>query len=243
MYIYFNKSVPFVHSKVNRASCIIWCQINQLLLNSVIWYHFNVTQINFLLSSDTFCFYRQLFHTYLNYATVQNVMWSFHITERCPCGAVRIRPDQDGSGLCSMLFKSRILVQILSYYSQSNDNNFISMASLHMIRLIAKWREWTNPGFYFSLHSPSHDDTVPRFNAPLVREDMTTYLPIIHSCLSIYIFFEMSWHFFWQVISVIVKFWSPIIYLKICWKMNINYPVMWTQSAHTCKKRNICNGL
>jgi len=53
---------------------------------------------------------------------------------------VRIRPDQDGSGLCSSKaeFWARILVQVLSYYSQSNDNNFISMASLHLIRLKAK---------------------------------------------------------------------------------------------------------
>jgi len=173
-------------------------------------------------------------------------MWGFHITEWCPCGAVRIRPDQDGLGLCSSKaeFWARILVQILSYYRQSNDNNFIGMASLHLIRLTDKWTEWTNPGFYFSLHSHSHDDTVPRFNAQLVREDMTTYLPMIHSCLSVYIFFEMSWHFFWQVISVIVKFWSPIIYLKMYWKMNINYPALWTQSTPTCKKQNIsCNGL
>jgi len=85
-------------------------------------------------------------------------MWGFHIAEWCPCGAVRIRPDQDGSGLCSSKaeFWARILVQILSYYCQSNDNNFIGMASLHLIRLTDKWTEWTNPGFYFSLHSHSH---------------------------------------------------------------------------------------
>jgi hypothetical protein len=173
-------------------------------------------------------------------------MWDFHITEWCPCGAVRIRPAQDGSGLCSSKaeFWERILVQILSYYSQSNDNNFISMASLHFIRLKAKWTEWTKPGFYFSMHSHFHYDNVPRVNAQLVGENVTTYLPTIHSFLSTYIFFEMSWHFFWQGISVIVKFWSPIIYLKIYWKININYPAMWTQSAPTCKKQNIsCNGL
>lgn len=159
---------------------------------------------------------------------------------------MRTRPDQDGSGLCSSKaeFWAQISVQILSYYSQLNDNNFISMASLNLIRLKDKWTEWTNPGFCFSLHSHSHDDTVPRFNAQLVREDMTTYLPTIYCLLSVYMFFEMSWHFLWQVISVIVKFRSPIIYLKIYWKMNINYPALWTQSAPTCKKQNIsCNGL
>jgi len=65
------------------------------------------------------------------------------------------------------------------------------------------------------MHGHSHDDNVPRFNAQLVTKDMTTHLPTIHSRLSEYIIFEMSWHFFWQVISVIVKFWSPIIYLKM----------------------------
>lgn len=171
-------------------------------------------------------------------------MCGFHITEWCPCWDVRTRPDQDGSGLYSSKaeFWARISVQILSYYSQSNDNNVISMASLHLIRLKDKWTEWTNPSFYFSLHSHSHDDTVPRFNAHLVRENMTTYLPRILFLHSEYIFFELSWHFFWQVFSVIVKFWSPIIYLKIYWKMNINHPALWT--APTCKKQNIsCNGL